>query len=126
VPEFVTFPACAYETEANGPGPLGYWFGPYVGDDGMCLCQYPGGCSFEVPNLSPPGMTPDCANCPPQLYESECAAIAEGIPEICRIKKMREQEGGRTVCIYNCPNRGTMPITTIPSGSMCKTTITQT
>jgi hypothetical protein len=79
VPEFITFPACAYETEANGPGPLQHWDGLYIGTDGMCLCQYAGGCSFEVPNLTP--MTgpnppsPDCANCPPQLYESECAAI---------------------------------------------------
>jgi hypothetical protein len=74
VPEFVTFPACAYQYEANGPGALGSLLQHDVRNS-MCYCEYAGNCGFAVPNLAMGTDTPLCENCPPQLYESECAAI---------------------------------------------------
>jgi hypothetical protein len=115
VPEFITFPACAYETEANGPGPLQYYEGLYE-LNGMCRCSYSGGCEFWIPAVMPTtGEASDCVNCPPQLYESECEAIAGDISndETCSAFLDR--------CNVNCSGRNaTDPQNTAAYRGCCK------
>jgi hypothetical protein len=86
VPEFVTFPACSYLYEANGPGLLGSLLETSANGP-LCTCEYAGNCDFTVPNLDNGTMnTPHCANCPPQLYASECLAIAKQQTWACDVR----------------------------------------